>query len=227
MYHLILGTFQNSYIHITNSLFIYFLYSISHALNHNPILLMTNYGAIPTSSHASPLVDVESLSRAKHRIKAGLATRRAWRVMFDFHSMGLPHGVSDAFTRIKTNLAYFRMNYAIVVLIVIFFSLIWHPTSLIVFTVLVVVWIFLYFLRDEPIKLFRFQIDDRTVLIVLSVLTVVLLLLTNATFNIVGALVTGAVLVLIHSVVRKTEDLFLDEEAATTETSGLTSYPST
>ncbi|CAE5967160.1 unnamed protein product [Arabidopsis arenosa] len=188
---------------------------------------MTNYGAIPTSSHASPAVDHESFSRAKHRIKAGLATRRPWRVMFDFHSMGLPHSVSEAFTRIKTNLAYFRMNYAVVVLIVIFFSLIWHPTSLIVFTVLVAVWIFLYFLRDEPLKLFRYQIDDRTVLIVLSVLTVVLLLLTNATFNIVGALVTGAVLVLIHAVVRKTEDLFLDEEAATTETSGLTSYPST
>ncbi|EOA33062.1 hypothetical protein CARUB_v10016395mg [Capsella rubella] len=187
---------------------------------------MTNYGAIPTSSHASPVVDLESISRAKHRIVAGLATRRPWRDMFDFHSMGLPHGVSDALSRVKTNLAYFRMNYAIVVLIVIFFSLIWHPTSLIVFTVLVFVWIFLYFLRDEPLKVFRYQIDDRTVLIVLAVITIVLLLLTNATFNIIGALVTGAVLVLIHAMVRKTENLFLDEEAATAETSGLTSYPS-
>ncbi|CAH2053787.1 unnamed protein product [Thlaspi arvense] len=187
---------------------------------------MTNYGAIPTSSHASPGVDLESISRAKERIKAGLATRRPWRVMFDFHSMGIPRGVSDAFSRIKMNLGYFRMNYAIVALIVIFFSLINHPTSLIVFTVLVFIWIFLYFLRDEPIKLFRYQIDDKTVLVCLSVITLVLLFLTNATFNIVGALLTGAVLVLIHAVVRKTEDLFLDEEAATAETSGMTSYPS-
>ncbi|XP_010465233.1 PREDICTED: PRA1 family protein F3-like [Camelina sativa] len=187
---------------------------------------MTNYGAIPTSSDGSPVVDLESISRTKHRIVAGLATRRPWKVMFDFHSMGIPHGFSDALSRTKKNLAYFRVNYVIVVLIVIFFSLIWHPISLIVFTVLVFVWIFLYFLRDEPLKVFRYQINDLTVLIVLGVVTIVLLLLTNATLNIIGAVVTGAVLVLIHAVVRKTEDLFLDEEAATTETSGLTSYPS-
>jgi len=77
-----------------------------------------------------------------------------------------------------------------------------------------------------PLKVFRFQIDDRAVLIGLSVITIVLLLLTNATFNIVAALMAGAVLVLIHAVIRKTDDLFLDEEAATTETSGLTSHPS-
>ncbi|VVA97530.1 unnamed protein product [Arabis nemorensis] len=188
---------------------------------------MTNYGAIPTSSNASPVVDIESISRAKHRIKAGLATRRPWRVMFDFHSMNLPRGVSAAFSRIKTNLAYFQTNYAIVVLIAIFLSLIKHPTSLIVFTVLGFVWVFLYFLRDEPIKIFRFQIDDSMVLIGLSVITIVLLLLTGVTFNVVGALLIGAVVILIHAVIRKTEDLFVDEEAAVaSETSGLTSYPS-
>ncbi|ESQ48630.1 hypothetical protein EUTSA_v10021584mg [Eutrema salsugineum] len=188
---------------------------------------MTNYGSIPTSSHASPVVDHESISRAKQRIKAGLATRRPWRVMFDFHSMGIPRGgVSDAFSGIKKNLVYFQTNYAIVVLIVLFLGLIKHPTSLIVLTVLVFVWVFLYFLRDEPIKLFRYQIDDRTVLLSLTLLTIILLFLTNATLNIVGACLVGAVLILIHAVVRKTEDLFLDEEAATAETSGLTSYPS-
>ncbi|EOA32662.1 hypothetical protein CARUB_v10015960mg [Capsella rubella] len=178
---------------------------------------MTNNGAVPTSSHASPMVDLESISRAKRRIKDGLATRRPWKVMFDFHSMGLPHGVSDAFSRIKTNLAYFRSNYAIVVLNVMFFSLIWHPISLIIFAGLVFLWIFLYFLREEPLKIFRLQINDQAVLIGLSVITVAsLLLLANATFSIVAALLTGAVLVLIHALVRKTEDLFLDEEAATT-----------
>ncbi|CAN8269380.1 unnamed protein product [Cochlearia groenlandica] len=189
---------------------------------------MTNYGAIPTSSsHTSPMSDLESISRAKERIKAGLATRRQWRVMFDYHSMSLPRGVSAAISRIKTNLIYFQTNYAIVVLIAIFLGLINHATSLIVLTVLVFLWIFLYFLRDEPIKVFRYQIDDRTVLICLSVLTIVMLFLTNATLNIVGALVSGAVVVLIHAVVRKTEDLYLDEEAvAAAETSGLTSYPS-
>ncbi|XP_010465226.1 PREDICTED: PRA1 family protein F3-like [Camelina sativa] len=180
---------------------------------------LTNDGAVPTSSHGLPLVDLDSISHTKQRIKDGLATRRPWKVMFDFHYMGVPQGLSDAFSRIKTNLAYFRSNYAIVVLNVIFFSLIWHPTSLFLFAGLLLLWIFLYFFRDEPLKLFRFQIDDRVVLIVLSVITVAcLLLFTDATFNIVAALMAGAVLVLIHAVVRRTEDLFLDEEATTTTT---------
>ncbi|KAL1203727.1 PRA1 family protein F2 [Cardamine amara subsp. amara] len=188
---------------------------------------MTNYGAIPTLSHPSPAVDLEYISRAKHRIKSGLATRRPWKVMFDFESMTLPHGFFDTISRMKTNLGYFRANYAIGVLFIFFLSLLYHPTSLIVLAVLVVFWIFLYFLRDEPLKVFGYQIDDRTVLIGLSVLTVVLLLLTHATSNILGSLLTAAVLVLIHAVVRRTDNLFLDEEAvAVTESSGLMSYPS-
>lgn len=74
---------------------------------------------------------------------------------------------------------------------------------------------------------FGYQIDDRTVLIGLSVFTVVMLLLTHATSNILGSLLTAAVLVLIHAAVRRSDNLFLDEEAAAvSESSGLMSYPS-
>ncbi|VVB00229.1 unnamed protein product [Arabis nemorensis] len=187
---------------------------------------MTNYGAIPTSSHPSPVVDLEYISRAKHRIKSGLSTRRPWKSMFDLESMSLPDGFFDSISRIKTNLAYFRANYAIVFLFILFVSLLYHPTSLLVLAILIVFWIFLYFLRDESLKVYGYQIDDRTVLIGLSVLTVVLLLLTHATWNIIGSLGIATVLVLIHAAVRRSDHLFLDEEAAATETSGLTSYPS-
>ncbi|XP_010552207.1 PREDICTED: PRA1 family protein F3-like [Tarenaya hassleriana] len=189
---------------------------------------MTNYGAIPTSSHpALTSANLEYISRAKQRLKSGFAARRPWKLMFDLHSFGLPHGGFFAtISRMKTNLAYFRMNYAIIVLIILFLSLLYHPTSLIVFVALMAIWLFLYFLRDEPLSVIGRQVDDRTVLICLSVLTVVLLLLTHATMNIVGALVIGAVVIVVHSVVRRTEDLFMDEEEARGEASGLTSYPS-
>ncbi|KAL0696455.1 hypothetical protein Bca4012_063635 [Brassica carinata] len=188
---------------------------------------MTNYGAIPTSSHPSPPIDLEYISRAKHRIKAGLATRRPWKTMFDLQSMNLPrHGFFDAISRIKTNLVYFRANYAVVVLFILFLSLLYHPTSLLVLAVLVVFWIFLYFLRDEPLVVFGHQIDDRTVMICLSVLTIGMLLFTHATANILGAVLTAVVLVVIHAAVRRSDNLYLDEEAeAATEASGLTSYP--
>ena len=179
---------------------------------------MTTYGTIPTSSSpTAPSSSLEYISRAKQRIKAGLGERRPWRVMFNFRSFGLPSSFSDALSRIRMNIAFFRMNYAIVMLLILFLSLLWHPISLIVFVILMAVWLFVYFLRDEPLVVFGHLIDDRVVLIVMAVLTIVLLLLTHVTWNIVGSLLIGLALVVLHAAFRKTDDLFVDEE----ETSGL------
>nr|KYP58365.1 PRA1 family protein F2 [Cajanus cajan] len=174
---------------------------------------MTNYGTIPTSS--SPSTNLEFISRAKNRIKEGLGTRRPWKIMFNFRSFALPAGFSDAVSRLRTNVAFFQMNYAIVLLILLFLSLLWHPISLIVFVVLMAAWLFLYFLRDEPLTLFGRLVSDRLVLLVMAVLTIVLLLLTGATLNILVALLVGVLLVVAHGALRRTDDLFLDEEEAT------------
>lgn len=56
------------------------------------------------------------------------------------------------------------------------------------------------------------SIDDRIVMAVLAVLTIVLLFLTNVTVNILLSLSIGLVVVLVHSIVRITEDLFVDGE---------------
>ncbi|CAG7890299.1 unnamed protein product [Brassica rapa] len=195
---------------------------------------MTNYGAIPTSSRASPsppVVDVESLSSDNNQCTACAMPRRPWGVMFDLHSMGLPHGISDASSRFKTNYNYFRTNYGIFFsinyLIAIFGSPIKHPVSLMAFTLLVSIYILLYYLQEEeePIKLFCCQISDQMIRIVktcLFLLTMALLVVTNSSYVIYGwPLVIVYVPILIHTVVRKTEDLFLGEEAATmTETYG-------
>ncbi|KAJ4870612.1 PRA1 family protein F3 [Raphanus sativus] len=187
---------------------------------------MTNYNAIPASAHASPspVVDVESLS-SHNQCTTCAMPRRPWGVMFDIHSMGLPHGLSDASSRFKTNYNHFRTNYEIFftinILAPIFVSLINHLLSLIAFTVLVSVYTFLYFLQDdvEPIELFRCKISDRMIRIVKScliLLAIGLLVVTHARDVIYGwPLVIVYVPILIHTVVRKTEDLFLSVEAAT------------
>ncbi|XP_006643873.2 PRA1 family protein F3 [Oryza brachyantha] len=179
---------------------------------------MSKYGTIPTSSSssgagagagaASPL---DFISRAKARGATALATRRPWRELADPHAVGLPPSLGEAYLRVRANLAHFAMNYAIVVLVVVFLSLLWHPASLIVFLVCMVAWLFLYFLRDEPIVLFGRVVGDGAVLAVLAAVTLVLLLLTNATANIVSALLIGIVVVVLHAALHKAEDNVDDE----------------
>ncbi|KAB1218442.1 PRA1 family protein F2 [Morella rubra] len=173
---------------------------------------MTTYGTIPASSSPGPSTNLEFISRARERIKAGLGTRRPWNVMFSFHSLGLPANFGDSLARVRTNVAYFRMNYAIVVLFILFLSLLWHPISLIVFLVMMAAWLFLYFLRDQPLMVFNRTIDDRVVLVVLGADWCSAVDAGHVKYS--GGAAVGVVVVLAHAAARKTDDLFMDEEAA-------------
>lgn len=179
---------------------------------------MSKYGTIPTSSsstagapHLGGASPLDFISRAKARGATALATRRPWRELADVHAVGLPPSLGDAYLRVRANLAHFAMNYAIVVLVVVFLSLLWQPISLIVFLVCMVGWLVLYFLRDEPIVLFGRVVGDGVVLAVLAVVTLILLLLTGATTNILTSLLIGFVLVVVHAALHKAEDN-VDEE---------------
>ncbi|XP_043721834.1 PRA1 family protein F3-like [Telopea speciosissima] len=186
---------------------------------------MTRYGTIPTESLGRSRE--EFMSKVKDRIKSGLATCRPWREMLHRHALGVPSNVGETFVGVRTNFGYFRMNYAIIVLLIIFLSLLWHPISLIVFVVMMVVWLYLYFLRDEPWVIFGRSIDDRVVLILLSVVTLVALFLTKATLNLIISLLIGLVVILIHAVFRKTDDLFQNEEDLRSGGDGGVTHPLT
>ncbi|KAM0835690.1 hypothetical protein ACQ4PT_062792 [Festuca glaucescens] len=180
---------------------------------------MSKYGTIPTSSsaagagvpHLGGASPLDFISRAKARGATALATRRPWRELADVHAVGLPPSLADSYLRVRANLVHFAMNYAIVVLVVVFLSLLYHPISLIVFLVCMVGWLILYFLRDEPIVLFGRVIGDGVVLAVLAAVTLGLLLLTGATTNILTSLLIGFVLVVVHAALHKAEDN-VDEE---------------
>ncbi|KAI6679612.1 hypothetical protein NL676_033493 [Syzygium grande] len=181
---------------------------------------MTTYGTIPSPLSPPPSSDLEFISRAKARIRSGLATRRPWKEMFLLSAMAPPDALSTSIGRIQMNVAIFRMNYAIIVLTILFLSLLWHPVSLIVFVVMMIAWLFLYFLRDQPLTLFGREIDDRVVMTTLFLGTILALSFTHATDNIIVALFIGVVVVVVHGALRETDDLLVDDDPQATRSGG-------
>ncbi|KAG7646676.1 P family protein F1 [Arabidopsis thaliana] len=173
---------------------------------------MTTYGTNQKSSNdLAPKLEYVTRGINQHK-RSGLATRRPWKQMLDLGSFNFPRKLATVITRIRANTVYFQTNYTIVVLFSVFLSLIWNPFSLLVLLALLGAWLFLYFLRDEPLTVFDREIDHRIVLIIMSVITLSILFLTDAKLNIAVAIVAGALAVLSHAAVRKTEDLFQTDE---------------
>ena len=180
------------------------------------------YGTIPTISATTATITqfpqtpttLTFISRVTTTTETLIAPRRPWQELLKFSSFIRPNNYNEAISRIKFNLNYYRVNYAIILLAILFLSLLWHPISMIVFIVIFVAWFFLYFGRDGPVVVFNKSLDDRVVLCVLGLVTILALVFTDVGLNVLVALIIGVVIVGVHAAFRGTEDLFLDEESA-------------
>ncbi|XP_073526236.1 uncharacterized protein [Phyllobates terribilis] len=186
------------------------------------------YSSLPTATTTDG-------ASSSHPFVSGLArqsrtlthTRRPWRELFSLSSISLPLGYRDAMSRFRLNVCYYRYNYSLIILVILFLSLLWHPISMIVFIAVFVLWIFLYFSRDDAILLFSLRIDDRLVLLGLSLVMILALVLTGVGLNVLVALIVGFSLIGLHAAFRSCDDQFLDEdEVAGRSGGGYESVPS-
>lgn len=170
-------------------------------------------GTAPVASSAASRA-TDLITSFKEQGQALIAARRPWRELLNLGAFARPLTTDEATIRLRRNLAYFRSNYTIVVLLAVFLSLIWHPSSLIAFVALAAAWLFLYFSHNGSLVLFGRAIDDGAVLIALSVVTVVALIVTDVASTVLASFTVGLAIIGIHAVLRTTDDLFLDEQAA-------------
>ncbi|KAL4620781.1 hypothetical protein ACB092_06G180700 [Castanea dentata] len=154
------------------------------------------------------------ISRLSSSIRRGFSQRRPWSELVDRTSMTRPESLTEAYSRIRKNLAYFRVNYLTFISLVLAFSLLSHPISLLVLLSLLAAWTFLYLFRpsDQPLVILGRTFSDRETLIGLSLLTIVVVFLTTVGSLLISALMVGFAIVCAHGAFRVPEDLFLDDQ---------------
>ncbi|XP_023637208.1 PRA1 family protein B3 [Capsella rubella] len=154
------------------------------------------------------------LSRLSSSIRQSLSQRRPWLELVDRSAISRPDSLTDAYSRIRRNLPYFKVNYVTIVSSVLALSLLSHPLSLLVLLCLFGAWIFLYLFRpsDQPLVILGRTFSDRETLGVLVLLTIVVVFLTSVGSLLTSALMIGFGIVCLHGAFRVPEDLFLDDQ---------------
>ncbi|KAL5217447.1 hypothetical protein ABZP36_018131 [Zizania latifolia] len=171
--------------------------------------------AAPSPSPATAAeAGVAFFSRARAVAGSTAGRPRAWREVLDATAFSRPGSCGEARVRARRNLAYFRGNYALVALVIVFLGLVYRPVSMLAFLALFVAWLALYFGRGDgdPLVCLRREVDDRVVLAVLSVTTVLAVALTRARLNLLVSLVLAAVVIGVHAAFRI--NFYLDERDA-------------
>ncbi|XP_009391697.2 PRA1 family protein B2-like [Musa acuminata AAA Group] len=197
-----------------------------------PILPVSSAGGGGGAATASaPAISVPALrlflSRLSDSARRSLAHRRPWSELLDRTAFARPDSLSDAASRLRKNLAYFRVNYLALLAAALALSLLSHPFSLLLLLALLAAWAFLYLFRPAdapPLVLFRRPFSDREVLAGLVLITLLVVFLTSVGSLIVSALTVGAAIVCVHGAFRLPEDLFLDEQDPGGPAGGLLSF---
>ncbi|XP_074576929.1 PRA1 family protein B1-like [Curcuma longa] len=165
------------------------------------------------------------LSRLSDSVQRSLSNRCPWSELVDRSAFSRPESLSDAASRLRKNLSYFRVNYAAIIAAVLAVSLITNPFSLVVLLALLAAWCLLYLFRpsDSPLVIFDRTFSDRETLAGLVLATVFVLFLTSVGSLLISALVAGSAIVGVHGAFHVPDDLFLDDREAGAS-SGLLSF---
>ncbi|KAK1643418.1 hypothetical protein QYE76_061223 [Lolium multiflorum] len=180
----------------------------------DPTLPSSSSPPPPTATAAEAGVAFFSRAGVSASAAAAVGRPRAWREALDATAFARPESCGEARARARRNLAYFRANYALAALVLVFLGLVYRPASMLAFLALFVAWLALYFARaaDDRLACLGREVDDRLVLAALSLATVLAVALTRAGLNLLVSLVIAAAIIGVHAAFRM--NVYLDETDA-------------
>ena len=154
------------------------------------------------------------VSRLSSSLRQSFSERRPWSELLDRSSMSRPESLAEAYSRIRKNASYFRVNYVTLIALALALSLVTHPFSLLVLLSLLAAWSVLYLFRpsDQPLVLFGRSFSGRETLAALVVITVFVVFVSSVGSLLISALTVGLAVVCAHGAFRVPEDLFLDDQ---------------
>jgi hypothetical protein len=176
----------------------------------------------PASSVASPVTAAGSapvaravLGRVSDTVKAALAQQRPWTEVADRNAFAKPESLTEASTRIRKNIGYFRVNYAVFMVSVVGLCMLWNPSSLIVAGLLALVWAYLFLVRSEPLVISGRTLSEKEKFLGLSILTLLIVFVfTSVGSVLISGIGLGIFLIAVHGAFKTPDDLFLDEPEA-------------
>ncbi|KAJ3680894.1 hypothetical protein LUZ60_015383 [Juncus effusus] len=182
-------------------------------------------GTDPAAPAATPAIR-NFITRLTDSVRRSTSDLRPITELMDRSAFARPDSLSDATSRLRKNLPYFRVNYTAVVGISLALSLVTHPISLFLLLALLAAWSFLYLFRpaDPPLVLFGRTFSDKETLGSLVLVSIIVIFMTSIGSLIISAITVGAALVCIHGAFRVPEDLFLDEPDQPGAAAGLLSF---
>lgn len=84
---------------------------------------------------------------------ACLLQRKPWGEMLDRSSLSKPSSMQEAYSRLRRNAGYFRVNYLIIAVLTVAGSFITHPSSLLVLAGLLALWVYMFAIKQGPLVL--------------------------------------------------------------------------
>ncbi|KAM3396461.1 PRA1 family protein G2 [Capsicum galapagoense] len=177
----------------------------------------TTSSAAATTYTTIPISGSDVINRSIQNLYTFLSKTRPWpEFLAGANAVDIPTSLSDAGIRIRRNLNYFSVNYAIIISAFAAGSLIGSPVLLIFTCLIFASWLILFFFREDPMVVFGHQVSDLIVIVGLLTVSAITIWFTGILNNLMVGIGIGVLVSVIHGSLRNPEGLFVDEDDAAT-----------